>query len=113
MIFCPYAQTRFVPIEHRNFESKLGGLGYLSTLETKSINIVSTFRSDKKAEPRNFNFEEQVSIYSVKLNYFSLRDIAEYIDSITHKSAMVKAFGSGTGIVAGSLTLAGGILVFY
>lgn len=39
-----------------------------------------------------------------------MRDIAEYIDSNTHKSAMVKAFGSGTGIVAGSLTLAGGIL---
>jgi len=42
----------------------------------------------------------------------SLRDIADYIDSVTHKSAIVKAFGSGSGIVAGSLTLAGGILVF-
>ena len=41
-----------------------------------------------------------------------MRDIADYIDSVTRKSAMVKAFGSGSGIVAGSLTLAGGILVF-
>jgi hypothetical protein len=40
-----------------------------------------------------------------------LRDIADYIDSVTRKSAIVKALGSGSGIVAGSLTLAGGILV--
>ena len=45
--------------------------------------------------------------------YYSLRDIADYIDSITHKSAMVKAIGSGSGIIAGTLTLAGGILVKF
>jgi len=40
----------------------------------------------------------------------NLREIADYIDSVSKKSGLAKAIGSGGGIVAGGLTLIGGAL---
>jgi len=40
----------------------------------------------------------------------SLRDIAEYMDSVTHRTGLAKIVGSGGGILAGGLTLAGGVM---
>ena len=76
----------------------------------ESIQICVTSFSDKPFFRIGDDFGGWLELR--KQTIASLRDIADYIDSVTHKSTMVKAFGSGSGIVAGSLTLAGGILVF-
>ena len=40
----------------------------------------------------------------------SLREIADYMDSVSHKAGVAKVVGSSGGVLAGGLTLAGGFL---
>lgn len=68
-----------------------------------------TEKSNGKVEEESLSFEEAESLFHRlesdfsswillrKETILSLRSIADYIDSITTKSSMLKALGSGTG----------------
>ena len=46
----------------------------------------------------------------IKNIFFILREIADYIDSIGKKTGFARIVGSSGGIIAGSLTIAGGVM---
>ena len=54
------------------------------------------------------NFEDWMKLRQQTIS--TLRCIATYIESIHRKSIIAKAVGSGSGIVAGGLTLVGGAI---
>ena len=54
------------------------------------------------------NFEDWMELRQQTIS--TLRCIATYIESIHRKSTIAKAVGSGSGIIAGGLTLVGGAI---
>ena len=54
------------------------------------------------------NFEDWMELRRQTIS--TLRCIATYIESIHRKSTIAKAVGSGSGIIAGGLTLVGGAI---
>lgn len=55
-----------------------------------------------------FDFQEWTSLRRDTIQ--TLHNIADYVDMVSKRGGMVRAVGSGSGVVAGGLTLVGGIL---
>ena len=48
-----------------------------------------------------------LEVESLQETILQLREVADYIDSVGHKTGIAKVVGSGGGVLAGGLTIAG------
>lgn len=105
--------------EFQNLDIDEDGFVLVSEGEVKSVNMLNILSEelsenydDKSIENQILKIEKDFKHWTElrRITISNLRDIADYIDSVTKKTGIVKAIGSGGGAIGGGLTMLGGIL---